>query len=52
MDLSKLDIRESRVVLKKFEGDDQTGEPVETIIIENGKIVQIIKKGEVENGAH
>ena len=27
-----------RIVLKKFDGDDTSGEPVETIVIENGEM--------------
>lgn len=34
------------MVLKKFEGDEQTGEPLETIYIEDGRIVKRIVKGE------
>lgn len=30
---------QEQIVLKKFNGDDCTGEPIETIVIENGQIV-------------
>lgn len=46
---NKLVVRE-HVVLKKFEGDDQTQEPVEVIeiVVENGVEVsrKVYKKGE------
>lgn len=48
-DKPKVKIHE-KVTLKKFEGDDQTQEPVETIVVEleDGVEVRrtIIKKGE------
>jgi hypothetical protein len=28
------------VVLKKFEGDDQTGKPLETIVIQDGVVLE------------
>jgi len=37
-----------RIVVKKFEGDgpnDRTDEPLETVVIEDGKIIEIIKRG-------
>jgi hypothetical protein len=35
-------------VLRKYEGDDQSGEPLETIVIEDGVIVDRWLKGERE----
>lgn len=48
-DKPKIKIRET-VIVKKFEGDDQTGEPIETIIVEqeDGVVlsVKVEKQGE------
>ena len=53
-DEPKIKINET-VTLRKFEGDDQTGEPLETIIIQivDGVEVsrQVITKGD-QNGTH
>jgi hypothetical protein len=42
-DLNTLNLSEARITLKKFEGE-QTDEPFETIIIENGEIVEVRRK--------
>ena len=38
-----------KVTLRKYEGDgpdDRTDEPIETVIIEDGKITQVIKRND------
>lgn len=48
-DKSKIKVRET-IVVKKFEGDDQTKEPVEVVTVEqeNGVVlsVQVERKGD------
>ncbi len=54
-DKSTIRVRET-IVVKKFEGDDQTGEPIEVITIEqeNGVVlsVNVERKGEETNGTN
>lgn len=48
-------VRET-IVVKKFEGDDQTTEPIETITVEqeDGVVLSVVveKKGEENNGTN
>ena len=45
LDISALNLDECRIVLRKFEGD-QTDDPFEEIVIENGKIVEVRRKSD------
>lgn len=48
-DVSSKFAAKTKVTLRKFEGDgpeDRTDEPIETITVEDGKITEVIKRGE------
>jgi len=40
---SEIDVKE-HIVLKKFEGDPEDGVLLETVIIEDGEIIEVIKE--------